>query len=730
MISKKKKLTAIICSFVLFLIIQSCSSDSTGNLVENDTTPPVIKSFTVNDISNDKIKNPIVISNTIEIDAIITDNVEVTNVEIFIDDIKVTNTTKTPFEFDINVSKYESGDHKLKIKAHDAAGNTAISDAIPFIIDNDLPSITEVSIKEASIIKGTNTLTFKISDDNGINNVAVLFDNTPIANITDGKYKVNLHTANVTDGKHTIEIIATDSNNNVSKKLINFTSDNSGPKITITAINEGEVISEVIQFAPKVVDEFSEISSFEVLYNNKRIQYFDNATINPFDFDPNAYTTGNGAFKFIAKDALGNTSELAINTKIEHLYALITIKIPSDYFASNIAKSWVFASKPDGSPINTVKIEAGTTEVTLNSTEAFSATDEFMLTFFDVLTNGANRVSTIQNLTTSSPGTMEVPSKNPYTKDSEETYELKNFTANHNIYSEGIDYKGRKLGSTQFKVDYLAPKKTNRMYFYSYNIGDPANSYTYQFVNSPVNNGFKVNSTDFDNQNISVKQFTLKDYLPGADLKPILTIQGFENQNDYTNNVYHQIFNAKLGSSALGTNKPNDYPLNTNFDAYRHRLVSRNYITERKGTPLANFEKPNWNVKYNTVTGNTVKITSSGASHNVGRLWLKNKLSIGATYDYSWTFVYDSQKNSNEVIIPTLPEELKNLDFYNYSKNTFWQTKQVELTAYDNIATYEDYISKVIKNNTKYYKVSDHVESVYHVSNFQEYPVLLQDLFN
>ncbi|WP_299125357.1 Ig-like domain-containing protein [uncultured Tenacibaculum sp.] len=730
MISKKKKLITIICSFVLFLIIQSCSSNSTGNLVENDTKSPVIKSFTVNDIKNDKIKNPIVISNTIEIDATITDNVEVSNVEIFIDDIKVINTTKAPFEFDINVSNYESGDHTLKIKAHDAAGNTTISDVIPFIIDNALPSITDISIKEASIIKGTNKLNFKVSDDNGINNVAVLFDNTLIANITDGNYTIDINTTNITDGKHTLEIIATDSNNNVSKKLINFTSDNSGPKITISAINEGKVISEIIQFSPKVVDEFSEIVSFEVLHNNKRIQYFDSGAINSFDFNPNAYATGNGVFKFIAKDALGNTSELIINTKIKHIQSLITLKIPADYFASNISKSWVFASKPDGSPINTVKIEAGMTEVILNSTEAFNATDEFMLTFFDVLTNGANRISTIQNLTTSSPGTMEVPSKNPYTKDSEETYELKNFTANHNIYSEGIDYKGRKLGSTQFKVDYLVPNKTNRMYFYSYNIADPANSYTYQFVNSPVNNGFKVNSIDFDNQNITVNQFTLKDYLPGADLRPVLTIQGFESQNDYENNVYHQIFNAKLGSSAIGANKPNDYPLNTNFNVYRHRLVSRNYITERKGTPLANFEKPNWNVKYNTVTGNKVKITTSGAAHNVGRLWLKNKLSIGATYDYSWTFVYDSQKNSNEIIIPTLPEELKILDFYNYSKNTFWQTKQIELTAYDNIATYEDYISKVIKNNTRYYKVSDHVESVYHVSNFQEYPVLIQDLFN
>lgn len=725
MLSKRNHFKTSIYSFILVLIL-SCSSESEGNLVENDTTPPSIKSFTVNNISDDKIKAPVVISTTIELNIDVIDNVDVTDVQVFIDDVKIANSTAAPFKFTINVSNYGAGNHSLKFKALDAAENATLSKEIAFILDNSLPSITNISIDEGAIIKGTNTLTFKVSDDVGVSNVAVLFDGTPIVNITNEDYKVKLFTANINDGKHTIEIIATDSNKNVSKKLINFTSDNTGPNIVINAINENDVISDIVKFSPKVTDEFSEISSFEVLFRNKRIQFFDTSTINSFDFDPNTYTTGAGIFKFIAKDALGNTSELSINTTLEQIEALIKIKIPSDYFSTNIIKSWVFASKMDGTPINTVAITPGMTELTLNSSEAFSNTTNFMITFFDVLSNGSNRISTIQNLTIDSPGTMQVPSLNPYSKDSEATYDLKNFAASNYIKSAGVDYKGKKLSNTEFKLEYLQPKKTNRMYFYSHGISDPAGSYTYQYVNSPVNSSFSINSINFTNQDVTVNQFNLKNYSPAIDLKPVLTIHGFDNQNDYANNVYHELFNAKL----YGTTLPLKYPLNTNFDVYKHRLVSRDYITERKGTPLANFEKPNWDVDYNDVSGNTVDITTSGAAHNVGRLWLKNKLSIGASYDYSWTMVYDSQKNNTEVIIPSLPEELKNLDFYSYSKNTFWQVKQVEVTGYDNIATYKEYVNNVLKNNTKYYTISDHVESVYHVHNYQEYPVVLQDLFN
>lgn len=723
---QKREIKTVIYLFVL-LLIQSCSSESTGNLVENDTTPPIIKSFTVNNIADNKIKAPIVISTTLELTIDAIDNVEVTDVQVFIDDVKVSNSTAAPFKFTINVSNYSAGNHLLKIKALDAAENTTLSKEIAFVLDNSLPSISNISIDEGAIIKGTNTLTFKVNDDVGIDNVAVLFDGTPIANITNGNYTISLPTANISDGKHTIEIIATDSNKNASKKLINFISDNTGPTIVINAINANDAISDIIKFSPKVTDAYSEISSFEVLFRNKRIQFFDNATIDSFDFDPNAYATGVGIFKFIAKDALGNTSELSINTTLEQIQALIKIKIPQDYFSTNIVKSWVFASKMDGTPINTVRIVPGMTETTLNSSEAFSNTDNFMITFFDVLSNGSNRISTIQHLTTSSPGTMHLPSLNPYSKDSEATYDLKNFATYNNIKSAGLDYKGKKLSNSQFKLEYLKPKKTNRMYFYSHGASDPA-SYTYQYVNSPVNNSFSLNSTDFSNQDVTVNQFTLKNYYPAIDLKSVLTIHGFDNQNDYANNVYHELFNQKFYTATL----PLTYPLNTNFDVYKHRLVSENYITERKGTPLANFEKPNWKVKYEGVSGNTVEITTSGAAHNVGRLWLKNKNSMGATNDYSWTFVYDSQKNNTEVIIPRLPDALMNLDFYTLTKNNnlFWQVKQVEVTGYDNIATYKEYVNNILKNNTKYYTVSNHVESVYYVFGFKEYPVFIKDLFN
>ncbi|PKV51920.1 hypothetical protein ATE84_4020 [Aquimarina sp. MAR_2010_214] len=727
MLSKKKHFKTIYYLLILILL-QCCSSDDSNNLVEKDTTPPSINSFTINNVSGNNINTPILISTTLELDIDITDDLGVTTIEIFIDAIKVANNTTPPFNFSIDVSQYNSGNHSVRIKAYDAAGNFSSTKDIAIIIDNTLPAITNVSIRNESILAGNiNILSFKVSDDKDISSVAISVDNVTIATITDKNYNVNIATSNLNDGRHNIEIIASDSNNKIAKLTISFIADNTGPKITIDAINEGETISEIIQFEPKLSDEFSEINSLEVLYRNERIHFFENGAITAFSFNPDDYTSGDGRFTFIAKDALDNVSELSINTKTTQV--LIRLKIPQDYLSTNIMKSWVFASKSDGSPISIVKIESGMTDIVLYATEKIDDSENFMITFYEIENSGFNRISTIQNLTITSPGTLHLAPRNTFSEESETSYTMNGFSANDIVKSQGVDYKGIKAND-RFKLTLMRPQKTNQIYFYTYDNNAPETSYRYQFLNRPIGNSFALNSTAFGDQNVVLNNFVLQSYFPEVDLQPILSIFGYTNQNDYSNNVYHELFNSALTSKNTDINSSISYPLHTTFETYKHRLVSKDYITERKGIPLTNYSKPNWDIDYDTSSGNTIKIVTSGTTHSVGRLWLKNEYSIEPYYDYSWTLVYDSQKNKSEVIIPKFPDELSDLNFYKFSLDLFWQTEQLELSRYQNISNYNDYVNKVLKNNVNYDKVSDFVESLYHVPDFRKYPVFLKDVFN
>lgn len=728
MLKEIKYLKSIVCLLIITLVL-SCSSDTATSLVEKDTTPPSITTFTINNVSINDINDSIVVSTALEFNVEASDDKEVTNIDVFINNIKVASNTSSPFKLNLDISHYDSGNHTVKIAVSDEAGNTTTSKNVSITIDNTLPSITNVSISNNSILSGnTNLLSFTVSDDISIGTIEVFLDDTSLAKIANDSYEVNIPTSALNDGKHTIEIIATDSNGNSSKLNIDFTSDNTGPKIIINAIQENEIISKLINFNPEISDDFSNISSLQVLYRNQLLHSFQNNSFGPFDFNPNDYTPGDGMFTFIATDALGNTSELTINTKIAQ--ALIHIKIPENYLSPNIMKSWVFASKSDGTPISTVKIESGMRDIVLQSMEKINETENFMVTFFEVMNNGSNRISTIQNLTLTSLETIQISPRDVFSEDSETTHPVNDFTTNETIKSKGVDYTGEKSKENSFSFKLMQPKKTDRIYIHSYDANEPSTSYRYQFLNRPVNNGFNLTKTNFSNQDVTVNNFTLQGYFPGVDLKPSLSILGFENQYNYTNNIYHELFNEALSSDEIDINSPISYPLNTSFGAYRHRLVSRDYITERKGTPLTNYNKPNWDVDYDTAHGNTIKIATNGSTHTIGRLWLKNKLSMDSSYDYNWSLVYDSQKNKSEVIIPTLPDELKNLAFYTYSEGTFWQVKQIELSRYQGISSYDEYLKKVIKNNVNYYEVSDYVESVYDVINFQEYPVLLKDLFN
>lgn len=728
MLGKRNLFKTIIYSFILVLI-HSCSSNEVDDLTKKDTIAPSITSFHINSISSSDMDKPILVSSTLELNIEATDNIDVTNVAIFINNTKITNKIVPPFNFSKDVSEYNAGDHLLKIVVSDAADNKTTSKDIPIIIDHTLPSITNVSINNNSILAGnTNSLNFTVNDDVGIGSVKVLLDNIVIANITDANYEINIPTTNLSDGEHIIKILATDTNNNSSDLSIKFISDNSGPKIIINAIQENETIYKAVHFNPEITDDYSEISSLEVLYRNERIHLFENGAINSFEFNPHNYATGGGKFKFIAKDVLGNTSELTISTNVAQ--ALMQIKIPENYLSSNIIKSWVFASKSDGTPISIVKIEPGMTEAVLHSSEILNSSEDFMITFFDLESSGRNRISTIQNLTTASLNSLQIPSPNTSSLDSEKNYTINGFSTNDIIKSHGIDYTGTKTNDNHFNLKLTEPNKTNNLYFYTYDKNASATSYKYLSLQRPINNSYSFSKTYFKDQNIVINNFTLQGYFPEVDLNPLLLIIGFNNQNDYTNNIYHEIFNTALGSNTIGSNTPITYPLNTSFEMYRHRLTARKYITERKGTPLANYSAPNWNINYDRPYGSIIKINSTGSEHTVGRLWLKNNLSIGNSYDYSWTLVYDSQKNKNEIVIPTLPDELNELDFYTYSKDTYWQTKQVELSKYQGIYNYDEYVQKVIKNNINYHEVSDYVESVYDVTDFQEYPVFLKDLFN
>ncbi|MBQ0734931.1 hypothetical protein J9332_11450 [Aquimarina celericrescens] len=681
------------------IFLQSCGNDDS---LPPDTTPPSDITLVLNDLSGNNSTEAIRVSNILEIKVDATDDRGISKVEAFIDNQKVNEDSTAPFKIEVDVTPFETGEYLLKVTASDAAGNMTSKEE-PIFIDNTMPSITNISIENNTVINGDETpLTFEVTDDEEIENVIVFINDIAKTEITDGNYETVINTSDLQDGNNIIKIIATDLTGNVSTVIQNFIVDNTGPEIKINTLVEGQIIDEVFSFNPELTDAFSEVTSLEVFYNNQQIKLFENTLDYKFEFDPENYPVGNGVFKFIAIDYLGNQTESIAN--IEILRALLRLEFPSDFVDEAIEIFWVYASKPDGTNIVAKQIEGSITETVLHAPGEFNITDEFMVTFYSLDNGGFSRISTFQNLTRFLPEQMILSKSEQKSIVSSNSLESKGFfeTDSPIVFSEGQDYRGSLQENPIYHIEFYAPERTNNVYFYSYDFpSNDGTAYKYQKVNTPIVNDFVLDIANFDTPNVEFKSF---DAFSAENVS--IKILGFESVDDFNNNVFHEIYRnygiPNLTSSTIG------YPLINSFHSYRHEIAIGDYITERSGSPLASYIRPEWSIDFNLINNQKISFVTTGTSHTVGKVSLGDS---GNNPKFVWNLIFDSQKTT-EVVIPSLPTELENTNFYNFVQTNTLEVALAELSLYEGISSYPEYLNQVIKYKKDYYEESDYVEAI------------------
>ncbi len=116
-----------------------------------DTTPPTVSASTTGT------------SGAITLSANATDNVGVTNVEFYIDNVLRGSDATSPYAITFDSATIANGAHTLTAKAFDAAGNSATSSAVSFNVSNIAP----VANFTASVSGATATFTDTSSDADG-----------------------------------------------------------------------------------------------------------------------------------------------------------------------------------------------------------------------------------------------------------------------------------------------------------------------------------------------------------------------------------------------------------------------------------------------------------------------------------------------------------------------------------------------------------------------------------
>ena len=708
---------------LLSVLFISCSKD---NEEAPDITLPTVN-FSIKGLTQTTTEVPPIIGNTIEIEINAQDATGISKVEAFLDDTKVGEDTDAPFKITIDLTQYTkklSGkgtvlskmqtQYTLKVSATDLSGNTSTIEK-DIIVDNEVPTITEVSLENNSVIAGEeNQVTFKAGDNEGIISLEVkvnevVAEATALDSIT---YAINIDTSVLEDGQNNLIITASDQAANIATYDASFLVDNTGPEITLEGLTtQDSIVDESTVFSIIAVDLFSDVDSLKIFINDSIIMSSDIPDLS-LDFNPDEYATGNTTLRVSAIDALGNESTQEVSFVIKRL--LLKISIPDNFLDPSISEFYVFASKSSGELLDIKPLKFNTSLIKLNTFADVSPDTEYMLNFAYLYSGvGVTTIiKTIQNVKRSTLDRIDLKIPERKSMSAQNTYQVSEMPTGTSIVGEGSDYNsnydpGDSFYIEDYNLDYT-DVASNQYYIYNNNTAN--NNYDYQFVDKPMASDFYLDYNNFITDGVETRYFNSSS-IQDPDKFSNLYLYGYLNATDLENGIKHRIWANGKQNVMIMNGSGYRYSFNTNFYNYSYKATMENYRIEAIGEPLEYYNAPDWSIDYTySSTNKTFSLNKSGTTHNIGKIAMD--LTDNNSY-YTWTVLFDSQ-TTNEVVLPELPKELQSWNINNYYTSGDLNIEQIEVKRYDGLDTYDSFLQTVIKNNEfNQLKVSDKIESVF-----------------
>ncbi|SFK43587.1 Subtilase family protein [Nitrosomonas aestuarii] len=184
------------------------------------------------------------ISDLVPVDIEAFDNVDVTRVELWVNNTSVAVDTTAPFAFTWDSNGVANGPANLIARAFDAAGNAASSDTVQVTVDNPdtaketnagsptqtaaidtKPPVVQIVNPSAGNVSGNITITVNASDNSGATgiNLFIYVDGNLEATGTGSTLSTNwnTHPKRIEAGTHTIKAVATDAAGNSASAFVN-----------------------------------------------------------------------------------------------------------------------------------------------------------------------------------------------------------------------------------------------------------------------------------------------------------------------------------------------------------------------------------------------------------------------------------------------------------------------------------------------------------------------------
>lgn len=305
----------------------------------SDSTPPSVS-----------ISSPMdgaAVSGIVGVNVSASDNVGVTEIELYIDDVLFATDVTEPFVFTWDTTLSSNATHTLHAVAYDAAGNSNASGFRSLTVDNSKSDVTppNVSISapaDGATVSGTVFVEVAASDDVGVFAVELYINGFLFRMDSAEPFVFTWDTTQYSNGIQKLQAVAYDAAGNSTASVIhsltvdNYITDVTPPNVFISEPAYGTTVSGTFNIDVSASDD---VGVFAVeLYINDLLFRMDSTE--PFAFAWDTTQTADGVYKIQAKayDSAGNVAVSAsrnltvqnIHIKAETLPPEVSILSPYD----------------------------------------------------------------------------------------------------------------------------------------------------------------------------------------------------------------------------------------------------------------------------------------------------------------------------------------------------------------------------------------------------------------
>jgi subtilisin family serine protease len=251
------------------------------------------------------------VKGTITVSATASDNIGVTQVELYRDGTLVDTDTAAPYSFSWSTTEVGDGNHTLQTKAYDAANNFGTSSTITVTVDNTAPAVAVTAPADNATVNGTVAVTANASDTIGVVGVQFKLDGNNLGSEdTTSPYSLDWDTLTASNGNHTLTAVARDAAGNTTTAFtitVTVSNDTTAPTTAITAPSNNASIKGTVTVSANATDNIG-VVGVQFKLDGSNLSSEDTSSPYSISWDTTTASNGSHTLTAVARDAAGNTT--------------------------------------------------------------------------------------------------------------------------------------------------------------------------------------------------------------------------------------------------------------------------------------------------------------------------------------------------------------------------------------------------------------------------------------